>query len=162
MGYLRISRRFGWFHRRVAEGGNDICLVDWKRTKQLFQRLLLRTSPQILRYPLQDVPDAVLWHYRVQLNIHAWILRRYYEVVVTDLKIVCLHPDNGFSPLVVSVPLLEDTMERLTTWRREDLQSCLHVSRAPAMQDLRGQEVEGVRFRSHRGCRRNWMLNWML
>ena len=119
--FLKFVQRFqaeGWTFRRtewaiyaeaedlagsidaVAERGSDICLVDWKRTKQLLSEDC--SFGRHLKYPLQDVPDAGLWHYRVQLNIYAWILRRYYEVVVTDLRIVCLHPDNVFSPLAQS------------------------------------------------------------
>ncbi|CAE6961070.1 eag [Symbiodinium natans] len=49
-------------------------------------------------------------------------LRTYYAVTVTDLRVVCLHPDNDVFALVIQVPLLSDCMDHLMSWRRDDFQ----------------------------------------
>ncbi|CAE7296275.1 unnamed protein product, partial [Symbiodinium sp. CCMP2456] len=77
----------------------------------------------------EDIPDAMLWHYRIQLNIYAWILRHYYDLIATDLRIVCLHPDNGLAAYVVPVPLMLEHMNKLMSWRRDDLQSCIGLTK---------------------------------
>ncbi|CAE7873151.1 Ba71V-079 [Symbiodinium microadriaticum] len=38
---------------------------------------------RMMHLPSNNVPDSVLWHYRVQVNIYAWILRKYYDINVT-------------------------------------------------------------------------------
>ena len=119
----------------VAERGSDVCILDWKRTKQLASKDC--SFGRRLRYPLDDTPDSVLWHYRIQLNVYAWILRQYYNVQATDLRLVCLHPDNVFTPLVISVPLLSEQVDRLMSWRRQELQSCTRLTDAEQT-DLRG------------------------
>ena len=78
----------------------------------------------------------MLWHYRIQLNIYAWILRQYYDLRATDLRVVCLHPDNGFTAHVVSVALMPEHMNKLMSWRRDDLQSCMGLTKIQA-NDLR-------------------------
>ena len=86
--------------------------------------------------------------------MYAWILRTYYNVVVTDLRIVCLHPNNGFSALVIPVPLLSDCMAEFMTWRRNDPQSRIRLtgsrgsSDLTMMSDLRAgrQDKEGLRL----------------
>ena len=151
--FLRDFRAEGWiFHRTewanyadeedlagsidaVAQRGTDWCVLDWKRTKQLASKE--NSYGRRLRYPLEEVPDSVVWHYRVQLNVYAWILQQYYDVAATDLRIVCLHPDNEFSPLVISVPLMQDHMDKLMSWRRADVQSRMQLSNV-ATGDLRG------------------------
>ncbi|CAE7928237.1 unnamed protein product [Symbiodinium sp. KB8] len=122
--FLRVFQSEGWvIHRTewtvyaeaedlagsidaVAQRGSNICLLDWKRTKQLASKDC--SFGRRLHFPLEDTQDSVMWHYRIQLNIYAWILRQFYDVTATDLRIVCLHPDNGFEPLVIPVPIMSD------------------------------------------------------
>ena len=47
-----------------------------------------------MRPPLQHLPDATLWHYRLQLNVYRRILEKYYGVVVWSMYIVGCRPDN--------------------------------------------------------------------
>ena len=119
----------------VAQRGSDVCLLDWKRTKQLASKDC--SFGRRLHFPLEDTQDSVMWHYRIQLNIYAWILRQYYDVTATELRIVCLHPDNGFEPLVIPVPIMSDRVDRLMSWRRDDLRSCMLLT-SPNQKDLRG------------------------
>ena len=122
----------------VAKRGSDFCILDWKRTRQLASKE--NGFGRHLRFPLDEIPDSALWHYRIQLNVYAWILHQYYDVTARDLRVVCLHPDNEFTPLVIQVPLLSDCMDRFMSWRRQDMQSCMQLTDA-AKDDLRaGQE----------------------
>ncbi|CAE7868918.1 unnamed protein product, partial [Symbiodinium sp. KB8] len=104
------------------------------------QNEALRQIRQWLRDERKDWM-SVLWHYRVQVNIYAWILRKYYDINVTELRIVCLHPNNAPQPLIVNVPMMQDKIEKLMSWRRDDRHSQIHLS-ADA-RDLRGGSQEG-------------------
>ncbi|CAE7582461.1 unnamed protein product [Symbiodinium sp. CCMP2592] len=123
----------------VAVRQNEYCILDWKRTKALASKDA--AYGRMMHFPMNDVPDSVLWHYRVQVNIYAWILRRYYDINVTELRIVCLHPDNAPQPLIVNVPMMQDKIEKLMSWRRDDRQLQIHLSAESG--DLRGGSQEG-------------------
>ena len=43
---------------------------------------------------IDHLPDTNYWHYCLQLNTYKAILEEKYEKKVTDLYLVCLHPDN--------------------------------------------------------------------
>ena len=165
--FLRVFQSEGWtIHRTewtvyaeaedlagsidaVAQRGSEICLLDWKRTKQLASKDC--SFGRRLHFPLEDTEDSVLWHYRIQLNIYAWILRHYYDMTATDLRIVCLHPDNNFKPLVITVPVMSDRVDKLMSWRRDDLPSKIFVG-----VEARHQVPQLFR----RGSIRNWMMPW--
>ena len=140
----------------VACRGNEYCILDWKRTKQLSSKDV--SYGRTMRYPLADLPDTVLWHYRVQLNIYAWILQTYYGLHVTDLRVVCLHPDNAMEPFVLQVQTFSDKIERLMSWRRQDQSSRLHLTslaehdaRAGGQADLMVQWICDIRGGSQEG-----------
>ncbi|CAE7208534.1 unnamed protein product [Symbiodinium microadriaticum] len=122
----------------VAIRQDEYCILDWERTKALASKDA--AYGRMMHFPLNNVPDSVLWHYRVQVNIYAWILRKYYDINVTELRIVCLHPDNAPQPLIVNVPMMQDKIEKLMSWRRDDIHSQIHLS-ADA-RDLRGGSQE--------------------
>jgi Cys-tRNA synthase (O-phospho-L-seryl-tRNA:Cys-tRNA synthase) len=43
---------------------------------------------------IAHIPDTNYWHYCLQLNTYKAVLERCYGKRVTDLFLVCLHPDN--------------------------------------------------------------------
>ncbi|OLP79865.1 hypothetical protein AK812_SmicGene39798 [Symbiodinium microadriaticum] len=47
-----------------------------------------------MKSPVSHVPDAALWHYRLQLNLYKWILERYYSMHVAAMYVVSFHPDD--------------------------------------------------------------------
>ena len=80
---------------------NSLILFDWKRTKQLHSKY---TNPwQSMRAPLSHIPDCAGWHYRVQLNLYKHILQEHYDVRVSQMFVVCFHPDNT-NPFIDQVP----------------------------------------------------------
>ena len=43
---------------------------------------------------LLHIPDLNYWHYSLQLNIYKMILERKYGVKVSEMYLVCLHPNH--------------------------------------------------------------------
>ena len=89
----------------VAKDSNGrLVLFDWKRTKQITQRYF--KSYHQMHEPLEHIADCVGLHYRLQLNCYKYLLQKYYGFEVSDLYVVCTHPDNGDKPFVDLVPVM--------------------------------------------------------
>jgi hypothetical protein len=70
-----------------------LSIYDWKRSKEIVLHSPFNkwaTTPG-----LEHVPDTNYWHYCLQLNVYKFILQEKYGKTVTDLYLVCLHPDNA-------------------------------------------------------------------
>ena len=70
-----------------------LSIYDWKRSKEIVRHNPFNkwaTTPG-----LDHVPDTNYWHYCLQLNVYKFILQEKYGKTVTDLYLVCLHPDNA-------------------------------------------------------------------
>jgi hypothetical protein len=67
-----------------------LAIYDWKRAKEM----KYENSYQSGLAPLDHLPDTNYWHYSLQLNIYRRILEEFYGVVVSELALVVLHPNN--------------------------------------------------------------------
>ena len=67
-------------------------IYDWKRVKSIeYEAFGNKTS---IIPCLKHMPDTNFWHYALQLNLYKMILEEQYDKKVTDLYLVCMHPDN--------------------------------------------------------------------
>ncbi|OLP88805.1 hypothetical protein AK812_SmicGene29789 [Symbiodinium microadriaticum] len=69
---------------------NTFHIVNWKRSEKLEDKYT--SYGKKMTPPAHDVDDCQGQHYRLQLNIYKWILERYYDVRVDQMKVVCVHP----------------------------------------------------------------------
>lgn len=74
--------------RHTATG--DTIMIDWKRTHHFL-------SPTMEFYRrghghAAELPDNAYWHYAVQQNLYAAILRRYYDIDVSAMYLLQAHP----------------------------------------------------------------------
>jgi len=93
-------------------------IYDWKRCQEIVHENGFNefAKTQCLRH----LPDTNFWHYSLQLNIYKKILEDKYDKKITDLYLVCLHPDNyNKSYLRIEVPILEKEMTDLFEERRQ-------------------------------------------
>ena len=74
-----------------------------------------------LRQPcIAHLPDTNFWHYSLQLNTYKYMLEKNYGKKVTDMYLVCLHPNNyNQSYIRLKVPELPQEIEDLMQLRRE-------------------------------------------
>jgi hypothetical protein len=95
-------------------------IYDWKRCKEIkydpeFGKMA--TTPCI-----QHLPDTNFWHYSLQLNTYKKILEEKYDKKITDLYLICVHPDNPYKNYDrIQVPVLEKEMNDLFTLRKSQL-----------------------------------------
>ena len=142
----------------------ELVLFDWKRTKHLVSKA--RAFGRVMLPPFQHIPDSAWWHYRLQLNLYAAILERYYQQLVVGLHVVCMHPEEGLQ--VFDVPrlpretnaLLEAARARrwqdqlggtLPVWAWSEVVSFLATASALRSLRLSSKEVGAVVL-----CPQNW------
>ena len=68
---------------------------------------------------------------------------------MTDLRVVCLHPDNAFEPFVLHVPAFSEKMDRLMLWRRQNHGTRLHVSASAEDAVRAGTPLERLPYATH-------------
>ncbi len=76
----------------TGEPDGTLSIYDWKRCKEIVKSNAFgkfATTPEITH-----LPDTNYWHYCLQLNTYKAILEAKYDKTVTDLYLVCLHPEN--------------------------------------------------------------------
>jgi len=97
----------------------SLMIYDWKRSKEI-----KKTGCAFTVYShtpcIEHLPDTNFWHYSLQLNTYKYILETKYGKKVTDLALVCLHPEHkGFQ--LIRVPDLTTEVRDLFAYRKEML-----------------------------------------
>lgn len=94
-------------------------IYDWKRSKEIKKHNPWKSSHVEC---INHLPDCNYWHYALQLNTYKGILERKYNKIVTDLYLVCLHPDNkNKSYQRIKVPILNQEIQDLFTLRMNNI-----------------------------------------
>jgi hypothetical protein len=92
----------------AIDAKGTILLIDWKRSRGLAQKY--HGYGNFMQPPLQHIPDCAGWHYRLQLNCYKYILEKYYDCVVSQMYVVCTHPEHCEFPYIDRVePLASET-----------------------------------------------------
>tara|TARA_B100000424_G_scaffold271657_2_gene275572 strand:- start:2158 stop:2928 length:771 start_codon:yes stop_codon:yes gene_type:complete len=69
-----------------------LAIYDWKRCKEIKKN---NTWNKFSKNKLiKHIPDTNYWHYSLQLNIYKAIIEKNYNMKVSELCLICLHPDN--------------------------------------------------------------------
>lgn len=91
-------------------------IYDWKRCQEI------KHEDPFGKYAttacISHLPDTNFWHYALQLNMYKTILEHKYGKKVTDLYLICLHPENVYKNYQrIKVPNLEKEMTDLLKLR---------------------------------------------
>jgi ATP-dependent exoDNAse (exonuclease V) beta subunit len=93
----------------MFRNGDNYIIVDWKRCPEF---KMTNSYEKAIHPVLSDIPNTNYWHYTFQLNTYRHMLKRKYGIIVKQLFLVGIHPDNPKYQMV-EIPILEDTMEKL-------------------------------------------------
>jgi hypothetical protein len=85
----KLAGSIDMIFRRKSDG--KFLIYDWKRSKEIKAENKFQTG----LYPLSHLPDCNYWHYSLQLNVYRWMLENLYGLVIADMYLLILHPDNG-------------------------------------------------------------------
>jgi hypothetical protein len=115
---LKLSGSIDMVFRDKTTG--EFYIYDWKRVKEIeyegFKGQCAIT--QCIHY----IPHTNFWHYSLQLNTYKAILESKYDMKISGLFLVCLHPDNpAKSYEVVETHDLTAEMADLFEYRRSQL-----------------------------------------
>lgn len=101
-----IAGQIDALFKRKSDG--KFVMVDWKRVKCCL------SDEKIFKYgnhPFEDIPDTKLGKYTIQLNVYAFILRKFYGIDVGDnMIIVQITPNDDFIEHTVS-KIADDNIE---------------------------------------------------
>jgi ATP-dependent exoDNAse (exonuclease V) beta subunit len=91
-------------------------IYDWKRVEEI------RHEADFGKYAktpcIQHFPDTNFWHYALQLNVYKMILETKYDKKITDMYLVCLHPENQYKTYQrIQVPVLAKEIADLVEYR---------------------------------------------
>ena len=89
-----------------------LAIYDWKRAKEI----KFENPYQNGLSPLDHLPDTNYWHYSLQLNIYRRILEELYGIVVSEMALVILHPNNS-SYKVIMLNRMDDEVTAMFTQR---------------------------------------------
>ena len=91
-------------------------IYDWKRCQEIQNESAF--GKYAVTKCISHMPDTNFWHYALQLNIYKMILEHKYGKTVTNLCLVCLHPDNSYKTYErIEVPVLEKEIGELIKLR---------------------------------------------
>ena len=133
-GGLQLGALSGQFSECACLAGCiDLCcqlsdgtfmLVDWKRTSGLPSKY---SFSRRMKAPLQHLPDCTGRHYRLQLNIYRCILQRHYNMPVTQMLVVCCHPEHFPDAWIDEVPIMLEADAILDSLARDAFGGSLHL-----------------------------------
>ena len=95
-------------------------IYDWKRCKEIVKASAFDKWAN--KECIEHLPDTNYWHYCLQLNTYKAILEEKYDKKITDLYLVCLHPDNKNKNYQrIKVVDLQKEVQELFEMRRKSL-----------------------------------------
>lgn len=99
-------------------GDGTLSIYDWKRCKEIKKHdIKCSITPCI-----EHLPDTNYWHYCLQLNTYKAILEEKYGKKITDLYLVCLHPENKNNSYIrIKVVDLQIEVRNLFEYRKNQL-----------------------------------------
>jgi hypothetical protein len=71
---------------------NKLLIYDWKRSREIVK---VNNWNKCSHKPeLCHLPDTNYWHYCLQLNTYKKILEEKYNKKITNMYLICIHPEN--------------------------------------------------------------------
>ena len=108
---LKLAGSIDMIYRNRIDG--TFAVYDWKRSKEI----KMENSFQSGYGPVSHFPDTNYWHYTLQLNLYRWLLEKHYGVVISEMALIVLHPDNG-NYKRYKLNRLDDEIEEIIECRR--------------------------------------------
>lgn len=84
----RLAGSIDMIYKKKSDG--TFVIYDWKRSKDIKTDNQFETGYG----PVSHLPSTNYWMYTLQLNIYKWFLETFYGLVVSDLYLIVIHPDN--------------------------------------------------------------------
>ena len=117
---LKLAGSIDMVYRNEKDG--TLLIYDWKRCRDI--KKVNPWGKFATTACIEHLPDTNYWHYCLQLNVYKAILEEKYGVFVSELYLVCMHPDNkNKSYMRIKVVDLQEEVNELFEVRRKQLNS---------------------------------------
>lgn len=114
-----IDMIFKKINKDKKDKEEELEIYDWKRCREIIKTNGFNQwgIPENINH----IPDTNFWHYSLQLNGYKYILKHKYGKNVTNLYLVCLHPNNKNKNYIrLKVPDLQNEIEELFEKRKNN------------------------------------------
>jgi hypothetical protein len=108
---IKITGSIDMLYRK---NNGEFAIFDWKRSKEILYEGFRGKKSSVKC--INHLNDSNFWHYSLQLNIYRRILEKNYGLIVSDLRLVILHPDNN-NYICLNVSFLDDEINALFKMR---------------------------------------------
>jgi hypothetical protein len=108
---IKITGSIDMLYRK---NNGEFAIFDWKRSKEILYEGFRGKKSSVKC--INHLNDSNFWHYSLQLNIYRRILQKNYGLIVSDLRLVILHPDNN-NYICLNVSFLDDEINALFKMR---------------------------------------------
>ena len=96
-------------------------IYDWKRVLQINDKPFYKDDMGLLPF-LKETPNVNFWHYTMQLNIYKKVLESKYDMSISRMFLVVIHPENVFKTYFrLEVPDIQDKIHELFDYRYANL-----------------------------------------
>lgn len=100
---------------------NTFEIYDWKRVLQINEKPFQKDDMALLPF-LQDVPNVNFWHYTMQLNIYKKMLESNYNMTISRMFLVVIHPEAPYKTYFrLEVPDIQDKIADLFEYRKNKI-----------------------------------------
>lgn len=115
---LKLAGSIDMIYRNKHDG--TFAIYDWKRAKDMRMDNPFGTGFG----PVSHLPDTNYWHYTLQLNVYRWILEKHYNLKISEMALVVLHPNNK-NYKRYKLNRLEEEVDEMMECRRRAVQAGL-------------------------------------
>jgi len=109
---LKLAGSIDMIYKHRTNG--TYAIYDWKRSK----KITMENTFQSGLGPVTHLPDTNYWHYTLQLNLYRWLLENNYGIVISEMALVIMHPNNkNYKRYILN--RLDDEIEDIIETRRK-------------------------------------------
>ena len=91
-------------------------IYDWKRCKEIKKDNKWQSAKTSC---ISHLPDTNFWHYALQLNTYKYLLEKNYGKKISEMCLVCMHPDNKKHLIPAGTPICQVIPFRREVWKAE-------------------------------------------
>lgn len=108
------------------ERDNTYEIYDWKRCQEI--KYDNEFGKNALVPCIYHLPDTNFWHYSLQLNTYKKILQDKYDLKISDMYLICIHPDNPYKKYDrIKVADLSKEVDELFEYRKSCLEQNIQI-----------------------------------
>jgi len=95
---------------------NKFIIGDWKRSKDIKFENKFQKGISCL----EDIDDCNYWHYVLQLNLYRMHLEKYYDMEISEMFLIILHP-NQDNYIKIIIPRISTLILKMLNIRKKSL-----------------------------------------